>query len=351
LSYFRAGRNRLRDYATNYTINNGITVQRANFGADSRTIILTTSPMTSNVTNTLTVNNVRDRASTPNTILANSQRTFSVSTRPIDFGYLSLPKEPLGPSSRRHGVLISEVMYHPTNRTDGRNLEFIEIYNSQAWFEEIGGWRISGAVDYVFPSNTVLAARSFAVVAANPTDFRRSYTFTNVFGPFLGSNGLQNSSGTLRLRNSRDAILFEMNYSGDPPYPVAADGQDIRSSWPVPVTGKGTHAPGQPVKRSAARPALSTDVTSGYKGIVINELLAHTDLPQVDYVEIYNYANTFLNLAGCVLTDDPATNKFIIPTNTVIPARGFLSLRGPTRLRALFQWRKRFSENSGRSPA
>src|SRR5206468_10076564 len=131
---------------------------------------------------TITISNVRDLASTPNTMLP-AQLIFSVTTRPLDIGYLSLPKEPLGPATRRHGVVISEVMYHPTNRPDARNLEFIEIYNAQPWFEEIGGWRISGAIDFVFPSNTVLQSTNYLVVAANPADFRAVYGFTNVFGP------------------------------------------------------------------------------------------------------------------------------------------------------------------------
>ena len=32
-----------------------------------------------------------------------------------------------------------------------------------------------------------------------------------------------------------------------------------------------------------------------------------------------------MDISGCVLTDDPGTNKFIIPPGTTIPARGFLS--------------------------
>ncbi len=117
--------------AANYTINNGISVVRAAFGVDFRTVILTTTPISPNVTNTLTVNNVRDRASTPNSILPNTQRTFSLTWRPLSVTLLPLPREPLGPTTHRHGVVISEVMYHPTNRVDGRNLQFIEIFNSQ----------------------------------------------------------------------------------------------------------------------------------------------------------------------------------------------------------------------------
>ena len=264
--------------------------------------------------------------STADHILANAQADSALTVRPLDMGYLSLPREPLGPSARRQGMVISEVMYHPTNRTDGRNLEFIEIFNSQPWFEEIGGWRISGAIDYVFPSNTVLAARSFLVVAANPADFRAVYSFTNVYGPFLGSNGLQNSSGLLRLRNGRDAILFEMNYNGNPPYPAAADGGGHSLVLVRPSYGESDPRAWEASDTVGGNPGTTNAVGSNYyRTVLINEFLAHTDPPQVDFIELYNYSTGTVNLAGCVLTDDPATNKFIILTNTVIPAQGFVA--------------------------
>jgi hypothetical protein len=58
--------------------------------------------------------------------------------------------------------------------------------------------------------------------------------------------------------------------------------------------------------------------------VVINEYLAHTDPPEYDYVELYNHANTPVDISGCILTDDPTTNKFIVPPGTSIPARGFV---------------------------
>jgi Lamin Tail Domain/CotH kinase protein/Putative Ig domain/PA14 domain/Carbohydrate binding domain len=316
--------------AGNYSISGGVVVTRAAFGVDNRTIILTTTPMAANSSYTLTVNNVRDRATTPNVILPGSQGSFSTTVRPIDIGYLSLPREPLGPSSRRHGVVISEVMYHPTNRIDGRNLEFIEIYNSQPWFEEIGGWRISGAIDFTFPSNTILQSKAFLVVAANPADFRATYGFTNVFGPFANSNGLQNSSGTLRLRNRSDAILFEMSYSGDPPYPAAADGAGHSLVLARPSYGERDPRAWEASNAAGGNPG-SPDAFSlvSQRTIVINEFLAHTDLPDVDYIELFNYGNVQINVVGCILTDDPETNKFTITTNlanTVIPPRGFMVL-------------------------
>ena len=55
---------------------------------------------------------------------------------------VSLPFEPLGPSSRRTGLVISEVMYHPSFRPDGTNLEFVELFNTLPYFEELSGYRL-----------------------------------------------------------------------------------------------------------------------------------------------------------------------------------------------------------------
>mgnify|MGYP003345615171 CR=1 FL=1 len=309
----------------NYSINNGITVVRAQFGSDTRTILLATTPMAPGGTNTLSISGVRDRATTPNQ-MSPAVRSFVVGGRPLEISLLSLPKEPLGPSTRRHGVVISEVMYHPTNRLDGRNLEYLEIYNSQPWFEEIGGWRISGAVDYTFPSNLVLNPRSFLVVAASPDDFRLAYPFTNVFGPFDGGGSLQNSAGTLRLRNAQGAVLFEMSYTGNPPYPPAADGAGHSLVLGRPSYGEGDPRAWVASERIGGTPgAPESAPLLPERTVVINEILAHTDAPTLDFVELYNYGNGDVNLGGCVLTDDPSTNTFVIPPGTVIHPRGFLS--------------------------
>src|SRR5688572_11240453 len=91
------------------------------------------------------------------------------------FGHVVNGSEPLGPSSRRTGLAISEIMYHPAPRGDGRQLEFIEIYNSQAISEDISGYRISGDVDYKFPEDTVVGAGAFLVVARSPVDIQAVY--------------------------------------------------------------------------------------------------------------------------------------------------------------------------------
>src|SRR5437773_814450 len=68
-----SGTNRL-----NYTLNNGAAVNAAEFGADSQSVVLTTSPLSPGIVYILTVNNVSDRASTPHTIDPGTQPAFSI---------------------------------------------------------------------------------------------------------------------------------------------------------------------------------------------------------------------------------------------------------------------------------
>ncbi len=61
----------------NYQINNGITILQANLDANNRTVHLVTTNHSSGVTYTLTVTNIKDRASHPNYISPNSTWQYS----------------------------------------------------------------------------------------------------------------------------------------------------------------------------------------------------------------------------------------------------------------------------------
>ena len=307
---------------SNYSINNGIGVTGATFAGDTRSVVLNTSPLRVGTTYTLTVINVRDRAATPNTIAPNSQKTFTLDFTPLDVTSVRPGPEPIGPSSRRTGLTISEIMYHPPSRADGKNVEFIEIYNSQPYFEDISGYRLTGTVDYTFPTNTTIAAHSYLVVAPSPADVQSVYGIAGVLGGF--TNHLSNGSGTIRLRNKQAAVLIEVNYSGDPPWPAAADGTGHSLVLGRPSFGEGNPGAWDASDQVGGTPgSAETAAANPYRTILINEFLAHTDDPELDYIELYNYSAQPINLGGCILTDDPATNRFVLP-NVTIPARGFL---------------------------
>ena len=51
-------------------------------------------------------------------------------------------------------VVFNEIMYHPA--TNEPAMEWVELHNQNAVDVDLGGWRISDAVDYVFPHGTVI---------------------------------------------------------------------------------------------------------------------------------------------------------------------------------------------------
>jgi hypothetical protein len=74
-------------------------------------------------------------------------------------------------------------------------------------------------------------------------------------------------------------------------------------------------------------PDTSTPGDANYlplNNVVINEVLAHTDLPFEDAIELYNASAAAVNISGWYLSDSKnALQKFRIPTNTIIEPGGF----------------------------
>ncbi len=239
-----------------------------------------------------------------------------------------------GPTSRKTPLVISEIMYHPPPRTDGLNLEFVEIYNSNPFPEDLGGFRLSGAADYIFPAGTRIDAGGHVVVAAVPADVEAVYGIAGVFGPFANAGGMPHDAGTVRLRNRLDAVLLEAGYGDIDPCPLAADGAGhslvaVRASY-----GEGDPRAWAPSAFVGGSPGatdpftLSAGPADTIDRVTLNEILAHTDPPLVDSVELFNPSGIPADLSGCWLSDDPGTNKFRFADGTVLPAHGHLTVDG-----------------------
>ncbi len=237
----------------------------------------------------------------------------------------SNPHEPLGPCSRKTGIVFSEIMYKPAPRTDTNNCEYLEIYNSQPYFHDISGYQITCAdMNYTFPSNTIIPAGGFLVIAASPGSIENVYGITNVMGPYTGS---LKKSETLQLLDEQGNVLLTVPYSATYPWPVAADGTGHSIVLANPSYGEGDPRAwdisdiigGSPGVMESYRP-------SPLRNVVINEFLAHSENPNVpQFVELYNHSTAAVDISGCILTDNPATNLFVIPAGTVIGPGGFVS--------------------------
>jgi regulation of enolase protein 1 (concanavalin A-like superfamily) len=236
------------------------------------------------------------------------------------------PHEQIGPSSRTTPIVFSEIMYKPAARTDGNNIEFIEIYNSNPFFQDISGYQITCAdMNYTFPPNTMIPGGAFFVVAASPQSVENVYGLTtNVFGPYTGS---LKKSETLQLLDEQGAVLLTVPYSSTYPWPVAADGTGHSIVLAKPSYGEGDPRAWDISDVVGGSPGQMDGFTPGsLRNVVINEILPHSENAAVpQFIELYNHSTNSVDVSGCVLTDDSTTNKFVIPAQTVIGPAGFVA--------------------------
>lgn len=231
--------------------------------------------------------------------------------------------ESLGPSSRRTGLVISEIMYHPLENSGTETLEFVEIYNSKLWYEDISGYRISGDADFTFPNGTVLEPEAFLVVAIKPENVRSMYNIENLSGPARGS--LSNGTGTVRLVHRNGGVLLEVNYRDTPPWPVSADGlghsmvlnnpsvgESFPDAWAASETVGGSPGKPEPIRRNEEA------------FVLINELLAHASIGSPQFIELHNPGSDAADVSEFILGINSKPIEYAIPQGTVIPPRGYL---------------------------
>lgn len=240
-------------------------------------------------------------------------------------GTLLNPHDVMGPSSRRSPLVISEIMYQPAPRLDGRNLEYVELYNSNPWFQDLSGYFLVGDVaSYNFPKGTGIAGGSYLVVASSPADVQAVYGITNVSGPYSGT---LRKSGLLELHDEQGAALISVPYSNVQPWPMAADGTGHSIVLANPTYGEADARAWDISDVVGGSPGMSeTFRPDPLRAVVINELLAHSEHPGIArFIELYNHSALTVDLSGCVITDDFSTNKFKVPDHTGLPPGGYLS--------------------------
>ena len=221
-------------------------------------------------------------------------------------------------------------MYHPADRSDGRKLNYIELYNSSPFPEDIGGFQISVIGDNVnvspaFPRPTVMPAKSFLVVAENPDDVQAVYGITNVIG-FL-TNGLPNDRATVLLLNRSGAVLLTVPYRDESPWPVAADGLGHSLVLARSSAGESNATAWAASRLIGGSPGgPEPDALDPLDNVVINELRANSVPPDEDFIELYNHSNRTLDLSLCRLLADTSTGsgQFVFPTDTSLSPGGLL---------------------------
>lgn len=225
---------------------------------------------------------------------------------------LAAQMETIGPSSRRTPLTISEIMYHPSARQDGLNGEFVEIYNSQLWPEDISGYRLGGGINYEFPPGTVIQEQSYLVIAKSPSDAAIIYDISNPLGPFEGS--LNNQGETLRLLNRSNAVLLEIPFENRPPWPLGANGLGHSLILARPSQGEANPQAWKSSNEKGGSPGTSAPIPAAQFGrLQISEVWRHPESPDKSFIELVNRDRHPLDLSGVVITSLPTLSIHTIP--------------------------------------
>lgn len=241
-------------------------------------------------------------------------------------------------------VVITELMYNPT--TNNGDDEYIEIQNisntTVSLFDPANpgnNWRVEGINFILNGVQPTLAPGEIALITqTDEATFRTDHpgipAGIQFFGPFSGS--LSNGGEEVALQrpeNLDDVDLTQISYIN-----VDVVQYDNSSPWPTEADAGGhslvridPEAYGNdPANWQASLlPNGSAGIIFDFTGpeILVNEILSHTDLPQVDVIELFNPTAEDVDIGGWFLTDDKDDpDKFAIPSGTVIPAGGFWAI-------------------------
>jgi len=236
------------------------------------------------------------------------------------------------PSPALRYLRITEIMYNPSPLTtitnDEQQFEYVELKNiSTNVTINLNGVRFTNGISFNFTGSAVmsLAPGQTVLLVRNQAAFTARYgSGFNIAGQFAGA--LDNGGETLRLEDASGEKILEFAYN-DNWYAITdglgfslviVDANAPWDSWGEKLSWRASGLlNGSPGTIDPAPPAFGP--------IVVNEVLTHTDLPQLDSVELFNPATTNVNIGGWFLTDDFYTpKKYRIPTGTTIPANSHL---------------------------
>src|SRR5205814_563410 len=157
------------------------------------------------------------------------------------------------------------------------------------------GLQFITGINYVFPEGTLLGAGKFYVLVSNAALFAQHYPSVTIGGTY--NKRLSNGGDKLTLVDASNAVGLSVTYGDAPPWPVVADGLGFSL---VPTDPNAATDQNNALNwRASANPGGSPgadDPIPAASGVIINELLTHTDPPALDTIELYNTSGTAVDI-------------------------------------------------------
>lgn len=228
---------------------------------------------------------------------------------------------PSEPRPELRALALTEIHYHPLDEgtVDGDEYEFVELKNTGDTALSLAGVAFDQGIQYSIPAGTALGPGQFLVVASNAAAFEERYGFAPA-GEYTGK--LNNTGERLTLSDvTNHAALVSVDYRDGSPWPVAPDGAG-RSL--VPLAANLRDDPSRPVHWRTSFAINGSPGRDDPPIAYVNEILAHTDPPEKDSIELYNPNDAPLDISGWFLTDDKTQPKFQIPPGTILAAQSYV---------------------------
>jgi hypothetical protein len=222
-------------------------------------------------------------------------------------------------------LAVSEINYNSPDTADAGN--WIELHNYANYTLDISDWKLHTQGDYKnfkIPTKTKLASGAFLVLCEDTVKFDKLYpTVKNRIGNLDFS--LDNSSDSISLFDALGKTILKFAFADTTPWPLLADGfgntmEHISDSLPHsnPLSWMNGCVGGSPGK--AYTPCNDPIIISeiNYKSASFSDA--------GDWVELYNATSAPINISGWHFKDELDSDNYIIPTGTMIPAKGYLVL-------------------------
>jgi len=237
------------------------------------------------------------------------------------------------PSPAQLYLRITELMYHPARPITGspygtEEFEYLELKNIGPINLNLVGIHFTNGISFTFRTNsavTNLAPGQIVVLVKNAAAFTSRYggsaTIAGVY-----SNNLDNAGERISLHDAVGEQVLDFTYNNSW-YPVT-DGLgfslvivnenadwttwDLKESWRASAVDIGSPGANDPAAPGPFAPML------------VNEVLANSDFPDVDRIEIYNPTTSAVDIGNWWISDDYFTpHKYRIPALRMVPAGGF----------------------------
>ncbi|MFC1757565.1 lamin tail domain-containing protein [Planctomycetota bacterium] len=232
---------------------------------------------------------------------------------------------------------ITEINYNPFSPTaeelainpglDNDDFEFIELQNVGSETINLLQSRFTSGIEFVFPSID-LDKGDVGVLVRNLEAFQLRYgDDVNVVGEYSG--GLSNSGERVAIADAAGISVVNISYDEDGLWPESADGLGatlvIRDAAQTPAEQFGKHYQWRSSTELGGAPGTAN---SDPIGVVINEVLAHTDPPLTlsDSIELFNTTDAAIDIGGWYLSDSRSLMKYRIANGTTLAAGGYLVL-------------------------